>query len=158
MYLLLGVMAIDYDHAGNIIQIIAALPGFLRKSTIRNKLKEFYSTTEADRHEVIFLTLTAIPTIEDTKLATLVKSWLEVLSEFDGSKISVLFGIYCEEIVRNPAIVTRINIDPLIKTFLLFTDKQKQKFIDCLIEVILSSPNKNELLKLLPCSLLKILE
>jgi hypothetical protein len=151
-------MAIDYDHAGNIIQIIAALPGFLQKSTIRNKLKEFYCTTEADRHQVIFITLTAIPTIEDTKLSTLVKSWLEVLSEFDGSKISILFRIYCEEIMRNPAVVTRINIDPLIKTFLLLTNKQRQKFVDCLIEVILSSPNKNELLKLLPSSLLEILE
>lgn len=151
-------MAIDYDHAENIIQIIAALPGFLQKSTIRNKLKEFYCTTEADRHQVIFMTLTAIPNIEDTKLSTLVKSWLEVLSEFDGSKISILFRIYCEEIMRNPAVVTRINIDPLIKTFLLLTDKQKQKFVDCLIEVILSSPNKNELLKLLPSSLLEILE
>jgi hypothetical protein len=151
-------MSIDYDHAGNIIQIIAALPNFLRKSTIRSKLKEFYSMTESNRHEVIFMTLGAIPTIEDAKLTTLVKSWLEVLSEFDGSKIGILFRVYCEEIVRNPAVVTKINIDPLINTFLLFTDKQKQKFIDCLKEVILSSPNKNELLVLFPRSLLKVLE
>jgi hypothetical protein len=60
--------------------------------------------------------------------------------------------------VRNPAVVTKINIDPLINTFLLFTHKQKQKFIDCLKEVILSSPNKNELLVLFPRSLLKVLE
>ena len=76
----------DINAAGNIIQILANLPDFLRKPMMQGRLKEFFAMTEDNRRETIAMALAAAPSIDPAKLAVLVKTWLEIISEFDPEK------------------------------------------------------------------------
>ncbi|HYY66591.1 MAG TPA: hypothetical protein VE622_05640, partial [Nitrososphaeraceae archaeon] len=97
--------------------------------------------------------------MEARKLSVLIKTWLEVLSEFDVEKIIAMFRIYCEVILKkNPRIIEYFSIESLVEVFSSLEDRQKEKLIDCLKEVILTSPNKDNLLKPIPEPLLKILK
>jgi uncharacterized protein (DUF608 family) len=70
-------MAADSRMAGNIIQILADLPEFLRKSMIRSRLHDFYSMTYQDKYVTIPASLEALPSLENVKLRQLMKIWLE---------------------------------------------------------------------------------
>jgi len=151
-------MSINSKVAGNIIKILADLPDFLRKSMLRSKLQEFYLMEEPDKHETISLVLNAAFTIEGSTLSVLMKTWMEVLSEFDGVRITTMIRIYCEEILMNPRAIENLNIESLIDGFCSIEDKQSEKLADCLKEVILSFPKRYELLKIIPKPALKILK
>ena len=152
-------MSIDPKTAGNIIQILADLPDFLRKPMLQIRLKEFYLMEDPLKYETVSIALKAITSMEARKLSTLIKTWLEVLSEFDAEKIIVMFRIYCEVILKkNPKIIEYISIESLVGVFSSLEDRQKEKLIDCLKEVILTSPNKDKLLNPIPEPLLKMLK
>ena len=151
-------MSINSKVAGNIIKILADLPDFLRKSMLRSKLQEFYLMEEPDKHETISLVLNAAFTIQGSTLSVLMKTWMEVLSEFDGVRITTMIRIYCEEILMNPRAIENLNIESLIDGFCSIEDKQSEKLADCLKEVILSFPKRYELLKIIPKPALKILK
>lgn len=144
--------------AGNIIKILANLPDFLRKSMLESKLQEFYLMEEPDKHETISMALKAASTIEVSVLSILMKTWMEVLSELDGVRITNMIRIYCEEILKNPTTVENLNIESMIYVFSSLQKKQKEKLTDCLKEVILSFPNRYEMLKIIPRPALKILK
>src|SRR6185437_9621835 len=149
-------MSIDPKMAGNIIQILANMPDFLRKSMLRSKVQEFYSMRNLDKHETISTALKALPSLEGRKLSVL-KTWLEVLSEFDGLKITVMLRVYCEELLRNPQILEKLKIELMIDVFSSLPDKRKEKLADCLKEVIFSFPEIDEILKIIPKPALEIL-
>ena len=144
--------------AGNIIKILANLPDFLRKSMLQSKLQEFYLMEEPDKHETIFMALKAASTIEASVLSVLMKTWMEVLSELDGVRITNMIRIYCEEILKNPTTVENLNIESLTDVFSSLQKEQKERLTDCLKEVILSFPNRCEMLKIIPRPALKILK
>jgi len=150
-------MSIDPKMAGNIIQILANMPDFLRKSMLRGKVQEFYSMRNLDKHETISAALKALPSLEGRKLSVLTKTWLEVLSEFDGLKITVMLRVYCEELLRNPQILEKLKIELMIDVFSSLPDKRKEKLADCLKEVIFSFPEIDEILKIIPKPALEIL-
>lgn len=150
-------MSIDPKMAGNIIQILANMPDFLRKSMLRSKVQEFYSMRNLDKHETISTALKALPSLEGRKLSVLTKTWLEVLSEFDGLKITVMLRVYCEELLRNPQILEKLEIELMIHVFSSLPDKRKEKLADCLKEVIFSFPEIDEILKIIPKPALEIL-
>ncbi|HEY6166267.1 MAG TPA: hypothetical protein VIW25_15305 [Nitrososphaeraceae archaeon] len=150
-------MSIDPKMAGNIIQILANMPDFLRKSMLRGKVQEFYSMRNLDKHETISAALKALPSLEGRKLSVLTKTWLEVLSEFEGLKITVILRVYCEELLRNPQILEKLEIELMIDVFSSLPDKRKEKLADCLKEVIFSFPEIDEILKIIPKPALEIL-
>ena len=150
-------MSIDSKMAGNIIQILANMPDFLRKSMLRGKVQEFYSMRNLDKHETISAALKALPSLEGRKLSVLTKTWLEVLSEFEGLKITVILRVYCEELLRNPQILEKLEIELMIDVFSSLPDKRKEKLADCLKEVIFSFPEIDEILKIIPKPALEIL-
>ena len=150
-------MSIDPKMAGNIIQILANMPDFLRKSMLRGKVQEFYSMRNLDKHETISAALKALPSLEGRKLSVLTKTWLEVLSEFEGLKITVILRMYCEELLRNPQILEKLEIELMIDVFSSLPDKRKEKLADCLKEVIFSFPEIDEILKIIPKPALEIL-
>lgn len=150
-------MSIDPKMAGNIIQILANMPDFLRKSMLRGKVQEFYSMRNLDKHETISAALKALPSLEGRKLSVLTKTWLEVLSEFEGLKITVILRVYCEELLRNPQILEKLEIGLMIDVFSSLPDKRKEKLADCLKEVIFSFPEIDEILKIIPKPALEIL-
>ncbi len=150
-------MSIDSKMAGNIIQILANMPDFLRKSMLRGKVQEFYSMRNLDKHETVSAALKALPSLEGRKLSVLTKTWLEVLSEFEGLKITVILRVYCEELLRNPQILEKLEIELMIDVFSSLPDKRKEKLADCLKEVIFSFPEIDEILKIIPKPALEIL-
>jgi hypothetical protein len=91
-------------------------------------------------------------------LQQLVKTWLEILLEFQGSQITDIFRIYCEEISNNRLAIKNLDIESLIDIFLSLQDWEKEKLGDCLQEVIFSFPNKAEVLNVIPRSLLELLK
>jgi hypothetical protein len=151
-------MEADSRMAGNIIQILADLPEFLRKSMVRSRLLEFYSMADADKHVTISSSLEALPFLGRVKLQQLMKTWLEVLLEFQGSQITDIFRLYCEEILNNRPVIDNLDVKSLIDIFLSLQEWEKEKLADCLKEVIFSFPNKTEVLSVIPQSLLKVLK
>src|SRR5215212_1221210 len=138
-------MESDSRLAGNIIQILADLPEFLRKSMIRGRLLDFYSMADTDKHVTISSSLEAL-------------SSLEILLEFQGSQITDIFRIYCEEILNNRLAIENLDIESLIDIFLSLQDWEKEKLGDCLQEVIFSFPKKTEVLNVIPRPLLELLK
>ena len=113
---------------------------------------------DPDKHETITMALTAASKIQVNTLSVLMKTWMEILSEFDGVRITSMIRIYCEEILMNPRALENLNIECLIDGFCSIEDKQSEKLADCLKEVILSFPNRYELLEIIPKPALKILK
>jgi hypothetical protein len=148
----------DRDAAGNIILILANLPDFLRKPMLRSRFKEFYSMTVADRRETISMALSAAPELEPGKLAVLLKTWLEVLAEFDTDKRAELFEMYCEQMVANPQAIESLDLGSLTDTFLSLNEIQRQKITDSLHEVLFAFSNRQAILRLIPEESLRALK
>ena len=136
--------------AGNIIQILADLPDFLRKPMLQNRLKEFYEINDDEKCETISMVLAAVPTIDPNKFSVLFSTWLEVLSEFDAEKRGVMFKMYCKQILANPRSIVKLDFKLLTTTFLLLDQRQRELLTDSLHEVLLGLPNRNEILKVIP--------
>ena len=143
--------------AGNIIQILANLPDFLRKPMLQSRLKEFYAMSDDDKRETIGMALSAAPTIEPAKLAVLFRTWLEILSDFDSEKRAIMFQTYCKQILSNPHLLGKLDHKSLTSTFLSLEQKQRERIADSLHEVLFAFPNRSEILKLVPDSSLAAL-
>jgi hypothetical protein len=151
-------MTLDSDAAGNMIQILADLPEFLREQIIRKRLQEFVIFEESDKCETISMALNAASSIEAHKLTVLVKTWMEVLSEFDPSTIVLMLRLYCEEILKDHSTIEKLNMDCLIRAFMTLNEVKKQKFVDCLKESMFSIPNRHKIIQIMPSAAIEILE
>jgi hypothetical protein len=138
------------NASGNIIQILADLPDFLRKQMLQNRLKEFYEMSDEEKRETISMALSAVSTIDPNKLSTLFKTWLELLSEFDAEKRGLMFQIYCREILANPRSIIKLDFKSLTTAFVSLDQGQRERLTDSLHEVLLGLPNGSEILKLIP--------
>lgn len=143
--------------AGNIIQILANLPDFLRRPMLQKRLNEFFDMDEQDRQETIGLALSAAPTIDPAKLSVLVKTWLEVLAGFDSSQRLAIFSTYCKQILVQPESLQKLNFQSLTATFQSLGEKEQQVLADSLKEVLFSIPNKERFLALVPEPTKKVL-
>jgi hypothetical protein len=136
--------------SGNIIQILADLPDFLRKQMLQNRLKEFYEMRDEEKSELINMVLAAAPAIDPNKLSVLFKTWLELLSEFDSEKRRVMFQIYCMQILTNPYSIAKLDFGSLTTVFVSLNQVQQERITDSLHEVLLGLPNSSKILKLVP--------
>lgn len=151
-------MTFGSKAASNIIHILANLPDFLREPILRKKLKEFYIFDESDKRETIAMALNAASSIQAENLAVLAKTWMDVLSEFDTSRIVLMLRLYCEEILNDHSVLEKLNIDCLIHAFMTLDEVKKQKLIDCLKEAMLSVPNRHKIIGMMPTAAIGILE
>ena len=131
----------DSNFAGNIIQILAGLPEFLRKPMLKNRLTEFFTLPEDERKETVTNALNAAPTIDLKILSNLVKTWMEVLCEFDEDKRKTMFGAYVNVIAASPDILSRLNVDGLISTFNMLPDDKKELLVNSLQGLINDLPD-----------------
>ena len=136
--------------AGNIIQILANLPDFLRRPMLQKRLKEFFEMSPSDRRDVIALALSAAPGIESAKLSVLVKTWLEVLAEFDAGVRATIFAAYCEQILKQPESLQKLNLQQLADTFASLGERQREILADTFKEVLIGLPRRSEIVKLIP--------
>jgi hypothetical protein len=146
------------NEALSIIQILADLQEFVREPTLRKKLTEFYEFNLSEKRETISLALYAALSIEPAKLSSLVKTWMNVLSEFDNSQIVLMLRLYCEEILYHSKILNKLDTDCLIDAFLALNEPKKEKFITCLKEAIFTLPNVDKFIRIIPDAALKILK
>src|SRR5262245_33312943 len=140
----------DTVAAGNIIQILANLPDFLRKPMIQGRLKEFFSMSEDDKRETIAMALQAAPSIDPSKLAVLFRTWLEVIAEFDPEKRATLFRVYSQQVLVNPGSLQKLDFRALTGTFLSLDDREREPIIDSLHETLFSIHNGQQVVKLIP--------
>jgi len=83
---------------------------------------------------------------------------LEVLSEFEGVRITSMFRIYCEEFLKNPKIIEKLDIKLMTDAFSLLPYKNRKILADCLKEAIFTLPKIKEIVRIIPKPVLKILE
>ena len=136
--------------SGNIIQILADLPDFLRKQMLQNRLKEFYEMRDEEKIELICMALAAAPNIDPDKLSILFKTWLELLSEFDSEKRRVMFQTYCVQILTDPYSISKLDFRSLTNAFVSLNQVQRERITDSLHEVLLGLPNSSKILKMIP--------
>ena len=136
--------------SGNIIQILADLPDFLRKQMLQNRLKEFYEMRDEEKSELINMVLAAAPAIDPNKLSVLFKTWVELLSEFDSEKRRVMFQTYCTQILANPYSIAKLDFKSLTAAFVSINHAKQERLTDSLHEVLLGLPNSSKILKLIP--------
>lgn len=150
----------DSQIAGNIIQILAGLPEFLRKPMLKSRLNEFFTLPDADKKETVTNALHAAPTIDFNVLSNLVKTWLEVLCEFDDDKRISMFGSYVDVISDSPSTLSKLNIDGLISIFNATSENNKQLLVGSLRSLIQSLPEdkKTKFLAAVPDNAKKVLQ
>jgi hypothetical protein len=148
----------ELNNAENIFHILANLPSFLRKSILKNKLIDFLCATAEDKDKTIFLILTAATSVNSDILSAILKSWFEVLAELDTEKITAIFKIYCETIMKDSNSIERLDISLLAEIFSKLEIKQKEKLSDCIKEVFFTLPDRYKMLSLIPRDALEILD
>jgi hypothetical protein len=116
----------DSQIAGNIIQILAGLPEFLRKPMLKSRLSEFFTLPDEDKRETITNALNASLTIDFVVLSRLIKTWMEVLCEFDEEKRRSMFSAYIDVIADSPDRLSKLNIEGLISIFTMMPENNKQ--------------------------------
>lgn len=144
--------------ATNIFQVLVDLPDFLCKPILRKKLREFYTYDESGKRETISAAVISTSYIKAGKLHALVKTWLEILSEFDANEVVTMFRLYCEEFLNRPAGIENLKTPWFIHALLTLDENKKQKLTDCLIEATFNIPNRHEIIKMMPNILSDILE
>ena len=150
----------DSQIAGNIIQILAGLPEFLRKPVLKNRLNEFFTLPDVDKRETIANALNAAPTIDFTILSNLVKTWMEVLCEFDEEKRKSMFGVYIDIISDSPNTLSKLDIDGLIHIFNTMLENNKQLLAGSLQRLVQNLPEdkKAKFLRAVPENAKKVLQ
>ncbi len=150
----------DSNIAGNILQILAGLPEFLRKSMLKSRMTEFFTLPEDEKKETIKNALDAAPTIDFFILSNLVRTWIEILCEFDEDRRKMMFGTYVDVIIMYPKILIKLNVDGLISIFNSLTDDKKFILVNSLNHLIsdLRDDNKNNIVNAIPDALKKVLK
>jgi len=131
----------DSNIAGNILQILAGLPEFLRKPMLKNRLTEFFTLPEDERKETVTNALNAAPAIDFNVLSHLVKTWMEVLCEFNEDKRKAMFGAYVDVIAVSPEVIAKLNIDGFISLFNSLPDDKKEILASSLNDLIADLPS-----------------
>lgn len=140
------------NYAGNIIVSLASLPDFLRRPILTKRLKEFFTMSGEERHEIISNALAAGPDIPFPNFARLCKTWLEVLATFKEEERRTIFGAYVREISVRPERIIRFNLDGILEVFTSL-DSGQQKTIGSTIRRAVDSldgPRKDLVLRLIP--------
>lgn len=142
----------DSQIAGNIIQILAGLPEFLRKPMLKNRMNEFFALSDIEKKEIVTNALNAAPAIDFTILSNLIKTWIEVLCEFDEEKRRKMFGAYVDVIIDSPERLSKLNIEGLISLFNATPENNKQLLSGSLRNLVqdLSEDKKTKFLDAVP--------
>ena len=142
----------DSQIAGNIIQILAGLPEFLRKPMLKNRMNEFFALSDIEKKEIVTNALNAAPTIDFTILSNLTKTWMEVLCEFSEEKRGKMFGAYVDVIIDSPDRLAKLNVDGLISLFNTIPENNKKLLSGSLRNLVqdLSDDKKTKFLGAVP--------
>jgi hypothetical protein len=96
------------------------------------------------------MALAAAPGIPAVKLAILVKTWLEVLAEFEPAERDIIFRAYCNELASNSSQLQSLDLNVLTDAFLSLPTNTQQVLSDSIHEVMLSIPRPQRILEFVP--------
>ncbi|MEE8132773.1 MAG: hypothetical protein V3T40_04275 [Nitrososphaerales archaeon] len=150
----------DSSIAGNILKILAGLPEFLRKAMLKSRLTEFFTLPEDEKKEIITNVLNTAPAVDFKLLSNLVKTWMEVLCEFDKDKRKAMFGVYVDVIVVSPERLAKLNVDGFISVFTSLSDDKRELLITSLNDLINDLPDdkKSDFVDAIPETVKKALK
>ena len=139
-------VSINSSNTENIIEILGNLQPFLRKPIIKNKLLDFFKSDSEFQSNTINLILESLPNIDLKKYNDLIKTWLEILVDFDNMEINLLIKLYLEGLEKKPKVIK--VLEPTIqKCIRNFTKGQIEKLRDCFSETLfILSFDKNKIL------------
>ncbi|MFQ5920646.1 MAG: hypothetical protein ACE5JV_01350 [Nitrososphaerales archaeon] len=132
----------DSEIAGNIIQILAGLPEFLRKPMLKSRMTEFFTLPYEEKREMVTNALNAAPGIDLKVLGQLVKTWMEVLCEFEDGKRRDIFSVYAEAIADSPDLLSKLETGELVKIFDSLPAEKKDLLAGSLRDLVWNMPEQ----------------
>lgn len=124
------------------------------------RVSEFPRLPKNEQVDVIHHALDASPTIPFDKFSTLLRTWLEVVSEQEAEDRRVLLEAYAGEILSNPDKLVQLHMDGIVEVF-LGLEPNRQSTIITTLRMILSGmgdDDKSKLVALMPESIKQILD
>lgn len=124
------------------------------------RVSEFPRLPKNEQVDVIHHALDASPTIPFDKFSTLLRTWLEVVSEQGAEDRRVLLEAYAGEILSTPDKLVQLHMDGIVEVF-LGLEPNRQSTIITTLRMILSGmgdDDKSKLVALMPESIKQILD
>jgi hypothetical protein len=140
----------------NLLFIIANLPDFLKLSICRTKTKELVEMTESEKKEAMVKSLSSINLIQRDKLVGLTKTWMKVISEIEPDELTEILNCYLL-ILDSVKLFNKIDSKLILNTFLSLEVDERNKLMVCLKEALFLNPNRQNILKIIPTNLAKVI-
>jgi len=140
----------------NLLFIIANLPDFLKLSVCRTKTKELVEMTESEKKEAMVKSLSSINLIQRDKLVGLTKTWMKVISEIEPDELTEILNCYLL-ILDSVKLFNKIDSKFILNTFLSLEVDERNKLMVCLKEALFLNPNRQNILKIIPTNLAKVI-
>jgi len=140
----------------NLLFIIANLPDFLKLSVCRTKTKELVEMTESEKKEAMVKSLSSINLIQRGKLVGLTKTWMKVISEIEPDELTEILNCYLL-ILDSVKLFNKIDSKLILNTFLSLEVDERNKLMVCLKEALFLNPNRQNILKIIPTNLAKVI-
>lgn len=140
----------------NLLFIIANLPDFLKLSVCRTKTKELVEMTESEKKEAMVKSLSSINLIQRDKLVGLTKTWMKVISEIEPDELTEILNCYLL-ILDSVKLFNKIDSKLILNTFLSLEIDDRNKLMVCLKEALFLNPNRQNILKIIPTNLAKVI-
>ena len=140
----------------NLLFIIANLPDFLKLSVCRTKTKELVEMTESEKKEAMVKSLRSINLIQRDKLVGLTKTWMKVISEIEPDELTEILNCYLL-ILDSVKLFNKVDSKLILNTFLSLELDERNKLMVCLKEALFLIPNRQNILKIIPTNLAKVI-
>jgi hypothetical protein len=140
----------------NLLFIIANLPDFLKLSVCRTKTKELVEMTESEKKEAMVKSLSSINLIQPDKLVGLTKTWMKVISEIEPDELTEILNCYLL-ILDSVKLFNKIDSKLILNTFLSLEVDERNQLMVCLKEALFLNPNRQNILKIIPTNLAKVI-
>jgi hypothetical protein len=140
----------------NLLFIIANLPDFLKLSVCRTKTKELVEMTESEKKEAMVKSLSSINLIQRDKLVGLTKTWMKVISEIEPDELTEILNCYLL-ILDSVKLFNKVDSKLILNTFLSLEVDERNKLMVCLKEALFLIPNRQNILKIIPTNLAKVI-
>jgi hypothetical protein len=140
----------------NLLFIIANLPDFLKLSVCRTKTKELVEMTESEKKEAMVKSLSSINLIQRDKLVGLTKTWMKVISEIEPDELTEILNCYLL-IMDSVKLFNKVDSKLILNTFLSLELDERNKLMVCLKEALFLIPNRQNILKIIPTNLAKVI-
>ena len=133
-------MSVTSGNIEDIIEILSNLQPFLSKPIIKNKLIDFFKNEYEFQLETIELILNSLENINIQKYQDLISSWLQVLVNFENTKINQIVKLFLDGLIKRKEL-----IDPLQPVLFYCINKMSTDQIDklryCFLETLFMIPN-----------------